>query len=275
MKPALLLAAWFLAGGLNRLCGQTLEVTPQRVMMDESAVIRASGLQPNERVVLRAALIDGAGQSWGSQAEFIADGRGVLNVSKQIPVTGSYREMSPMGLIWSMLPVSKKVARYQPPRDFSSQTIELSLVRNGTEVSNATLVQLNIGEAVQRVPVHEGRLRGELFLPGGSGRYPGVLVVGGSEGGMPVRQASWLATHGFAALALAYFRYQDLPARLEAIPLEYFQDALNWLSSLIILQPSVQSAYTCQCLTLPSVTIAFHAAGISILFCGTSPRFPL
>jgi hypothetical protein len=30
------------------LPAQTLEVSPQRVLADESAVIRASGLQPNE-----------------------------------------------------------------------------------------------------------------------------------------------------------------------------------------------------------------------------------
>ena len=47
------------------------------------------------------------------------------------------------------------------------------------------------------------------------------------------------------------------------------------LSSSIVLQPSVQSAKTCQNMTLPSSTIAFQAAGISILFSGTSPRLPL
>ena len=47
---------------------------------------------------------------------------------------------------------------------------------------------------------------------------------------MPTRQAAWLASHGFAALALAYFRYEDLPAKLEGIPLEYFGRALIWMA---------------------------------------------
>lgn len=37
---------------------------------------------------------------------------------------------------------------------------------------------------------------------------------------------------GYAAFALAYFRYEDLPPKLEAIPLEYFGHALTWMMKL-------------------------------------------
>jgi dienelactone hydrolase len=66
-------------------------------------------------------------------------------------------------------------------------------------------------------------------VPGTNGHYPGVLVVGGSGGGVPLEKAAWLASHGFTAFALAYFRYEDLPKDLEAIPLEYFGRALAWM----------------------------------------------
>jgi dienelactone hydrolase len=56
-----------------------------------------------------------------------------------------------------------------------------------------------------------------------------VLVVGGSEGGLLPGKAAWLASRGYAALALAYFRYDDLPPLLEGIPLEYFGSALGWM----------------------------------------------
>jgi dienelactone hydrolase len=56
-----------------------------------------------------------------------------------------------------------------------------------------------------------------------------VLVLGGSDGGVPSAKAVWLASRGFAALALAYFRYEDLPPMLEGIPLEYFGNALTWM----------------------------------------------
>lgn len=74
-----------------RLSAQTLQIFPSRVMVDESAVIRATGLQPNEHVVIQAELVDGRGQNWSSQAEFVADTQGAVDVSKQAPVCGSYK----------------------------------------------------------------------------------------------------------------------------------------------------------------------------------------
>jgi len=87
------------------------------------------------------------------------------------------------------------------------------------------------GEGVQHSPVHDGGLRGTLFTPAGQGPHPAVLVVGGSNGGVPVHPAAWLASHGYVALALAYFRFEDLPPQLESIPLEYFQQALQWMAN--------------------------------------------
>src|SRR6202789_992907 len=86
------------------LHAQTIEVTPNRVMTDESASIRAMGLQPNERVAIRAELVDGADARWASQAEFVVDSQGAIDTSRQPAVSGSYKEMSSMGLIWSMMP---------------------------------------------------------------------------------------------------------------------------------------------------------------------------
>jgi dienelactone hydrolase len=103
-------------------------------------------------------------------------------------------------------------------------------MRRSEQVSSARLEQVIVAEGVQRVAVHEGDLRGVLVLTATKERRPGVLVVGGSDGGVPLRSAAWLASRGYAALALAYFRYEDLPAKLEVIPLEYFEHALIWMT---------------------------------------------
>jgi dienelactone hydrolase len=81
-------------------------------------------------------------------------------------------------------------------------------------------------------------IHGVLLVPAGKGPFPGVLVLGGSEGGVPRRRAAWLASHGFAAFALAYFHYEDLPKQLEAIPLEYFGQALAWMKKRPEIQPN-------------------------------------
>jgi len=224
-----ILAACLWTGGLGIASAQTLEIIPNRVLVDESAVIRAKGLEPNERISIQAELVDGADEPWSSQAEFIADAQGAVDTSQQASVKGSYEGVSAMGLVWSMKPAAKHVASYRTPRDLGAQIIKFQLMRNGQQVAIAQMEQLGVAEGVQQIKV-EGQLHGVLLLPNTKERRPGVLVVGGSEGGMPLGKAAWLASRGYAALALAYFRYDDLPPLLEGIPLEYFGSALGWMT---------------------------------------------
>jgi len=223
-----ILLALFLACGLS---AQSMEVVPPRVLIDESAVIRAQGLPPGQRVTIRADLTDGAGEPWASQAEFLADAQGNVDTSRQAPAAGSYQEVSAMGLVWSMLPAAKKVNAYTPMRNLAPQFIEFHLLRQGQQLSSARLEQVTLADGVAHAPITDDGLRGSFFVPAGTGKHPGILVVGGSNGGLPVRPAAWLASHGYAALALAYFRFEDLPQQLESIPLEYFQRALQWLAN--------------------------------------------
>lgn len=58
---------------------------------------------------------------------------------------------------------------------------------------------------------------------------PVVMVLGGSEGGLPVKLAQAVADQGYPTLALAYFKQAELPEELEHIPLEYFTKAKSWL----------------------------------------------
>jgi dienelactone hydrolase len=73
-------------------------------------------------------------------------------------------------------------------------------------------------------PVH-----GTLFLP--AGREPSVaaLVIGGSGGSEPSYVGQALAGEGIAALSVAYFARDGLPAQLRGIRLEYFFSALEIL----------------------------------------------
>jgi len=228
MKHKFLLVTCLWVGWTTAVCAQTLEVIPNRVMVDEVATIRASGLQPNERVAIRGELVDGEEHAWASEAEFVANAQGMVDASKQAPEKGSYKEISAMGLVWSMRPVDKHVESYAGPRELGAQTIHFQLRRKGQAIASGQLEQRWVGDGVRQIKV-EGKLHGVLYLPAGSGRNPGVLVVGGSEGGAPRQKAAWLASHGYAALALAYFRYEDLPQNLEAIPLEYFGTAIGWM----------------------------------------------
>lgn len=211
------------------LHAQTLEVTPAKVLFDEIATIRATGLQPNERVTIKAELTDAAKMHWTSHAEFVADATGAVDTSKQASVAGTYKETSPMGLVWSMLPDDKSAGRYAGPAVTRNQPIDFELQRRGAAPLKAQLEQAGLAPDVRQVRLLDN-IRGAIYYPPGEGKHPAVLVLGGSEGGLQGRRAAWLANHGYVALALAYFHWGTLPPLLQAIPLEYFGQALYWMS---------------------------------------------
>jgi dienelactone hydrolase len=230
-----------LAGCALAAPAQKIAITPETVLIDQTAAIRVTGAQPGAQVTLAADLTDGANQAWKSEAEFTADGQGVIDLTKQAPEKGSYREVSAMGMVWSMRPAERGVRFYARPREAEQQAIHFHLLENGKAVADADLVQQFVAPGIRREHL-EGELHGTLFLPaeGGEGatKYPGVLVLGGSEGGAPLGRAAWLAAHGYAALALAYFHYEGLPEMLRDIPLEYFGKALSWMEQ----QPEIDGA---------------------------------
>jgi dienelactone hydrolase len=264
LRTAALFFAAFLLTGTTR--AQTLIVTPAVALVDQPVAITASGLEPGEEVVVRSGLEDGAGHDWSAEAKFAADSAGKLDLTATAPLKGSYKGVSAMGLVWSMRP-DGEARIYQPPHDLGPQTIHFTL-RSKSGSASAQLEQIILPAGVRMLQL-KGALHGVLFLPPDTSPLPGaspaqtasastaatlagpqsssdspqnqtiakpatqrpaLLVVGGSEGGTPTRRAAWLAGHGYVTLALAYFAGPGLPEQLRDIPLEYFGQALSWLS---------------------------------------------
>lgn len=106
-----------------------------------------------------------------------------------------------------------------------------------TQSGSEPLIGANLLQATE-TSISTNGLVGKIYAPPNpSGRYPAILVLGGSEGGVhgsaPI--ASALAQHGYVTFALAYFGENGLPKELTNIPLEYFRTALNYLQT----QPNV------------------------------------
>lgn len=70
------------------------------------------------------------------------------------------------------------------------------------------------------------------YFPAKVKRGPGVLLLGGSGGGISAaatQEAIDLQSKGFSVLSPSYFRAPGQPASLEFVPLETFDRALDWL----------------------------------------------
>jgi dienelactone hydrolase len=107
--------------------------------------------------------------------------------------------------------------------------VEFTLTAGAATVAREKTSILPIGEDIRREEVTGAGLEGTLFLPPGTGPFPGVLVLTGSGGGRDELKAARLASAGFAAFAIAYFASPGVPAELVRIDLRYFEQAIGWL----------------------------------------------
>src|SRR5450755_2758026 len=192
--------------------------------------IRVTGLRPGERVTVGLSAPNEVGSRWSARATFVARGQ-VLDLAATAPVTGSYRGVAGMGLFESMR--NRRFVSYFAPGN--PQPFTLTAVIRGRLAATATLVRELTSAGVRCVQqtVATAGFFGSYCTPARrASRRPAVLIFGGSEGGLAVADlAGLLASHGYPALALAYFGAPGLPANLIRIPLEYFARAARWLAA--------------------------------------------
>jgi len=77
--------------------------------------------------------------------------------------------------------------------------------------------------------ISEPDLEGTFSCPDADGPFPGVLALGGSEGGVPDGYLDILVPEGFACLALAYVGTTNTQPALVDVPLERIERGLRWL----------------------------------------------
>jgi len=214
MRRVLVLSAVLLCAG----CGGSsshpaITATPTTGLTDAPLRVGVSGA--DDRAVVRASTVDADGQRWTSTTR-VAD----LRRDRTRP-------------LWTLR--HGQDFFLAPPGGF---VVRLDLVDGGRSVAHATISRRWTAPDVRHAPVRHG-LYGEVFDPPGSGRRAAALVIGGSDGGLTTRGiAGLLASHGYPALALAYFKEPGLPTTLKDIPLEYFERALERLRARPDVDPS-------------------------------------
>jgi dienelactone hydrolase len=214
-----------------------LEIMPEHALMNEPIRIRVLGCAPHQRITIVSQMTDDGGRPWTSRATFEADVEGNVDLAVHTPLGGSYTECDQMGLFWSMAPASHP-HRMDYFNNLRAYPVTFTLEIDARPIRTAHLERTFLDPNVVRHPVREDGLVGALLHPAGASRSPGILVLGGSEGGSPEALAALLASHGYAALALAYHGVEPLPRTLVEIPLEYFATALAWMGRQEQIEPS-------------------------------------
>ena len=204
-------------------------ITPLDDLIDVQRIIRIEGLAAGEKVTVTSSTPRSQQRTWHSQASFEADAQGVVDLSQQAPVSGSYQEVSSMGLIWSQEPSDPSAAVVFPDNVLEALVTTIEVQTQNQGLLKGTLIQRLAREGVQRIEVREEGLVGTLFLPEGEGPWPAVMILNGSGGGINEPRAALYASHGYMAFALAYFKAPGLSDYISNTPLEYFKQGLDWL----------------------------------------------
>jgi dienelactone hydrolase len=197
-------------------------------LYDTPVAIAVEGFAPEDRITVSATLRIPGSVPWRSHATFVADSSGRVDVTSQAPVDGTYDGIAPMGLFWSCAPVAHEQPA-PPDTVMQPQIVRLEAAASGGARVELRLERRLASPGVTRRVVREEGVVGALFLPTGPGPHPTVIVLGGSDGNISEHRSALLASHGYAALSLAYFRHGGLPRGMLNIPLEYFENAIHWM----------------------------------------------
>ena len=209
-------------------------INPAHPLMDDRLSILISGLPPNRPVTITAKSQAQDGLWWRSEAAFNSGPAGSIDLSTQAPVFGAYSGVDAMGLIWSMQPDahSKSGDRaFFAITDWFQPVVTQVEANDAGRVLGSAVIERRFARPGTRCnPIAEDGLSGFLCDPGDGLRHPGIIVLGGSEGGVGLPDtALLLASRGFTTLSLAYFGANGLPPTLQGISIEYFGKTLAWL----------------------------------------------
>ncbi|XP_056096081.1 acyl-coenzyme A thioesterase 5 [Rhinichthys klamathensis goyatoka] len=216
--------------------GVSIRLLPSNKCSFEDPVhVTVSGLNPQQRVVLRSKITDAKGLVFKASATYQADNSGEVDLNRDSSLGGSFTGVEPMGLFWALKAdvVSCKFALTDVTR---TQLVDLECVSDDKVIAEVTNERHCMADGLRRIPVTEGRIRGTLFMPPGKGPFPGILDTNVFGAGPFELRAALLAKRGFAVLAFAFQGYQDIPKKADKFHLEYFEEGIDFLRQ----QPEVK-----------------------------------
>ncbi|KAL4218032.1 hypothetical protein ACF0H5_022770 [Mactra antiquata] len=223
----------------------TIEFEPTgHLLVDEELEIIVKGLNKQQAVSVYAKLSE-EGKHYESCACLNADDNGIVNLKNHPSLSGTYTGVSSMGLFWSMVPCPGQMEGIRlAKKNIDTPFITAINVYNNhytlNEMRDKTSNDIHICSTVierwYKSPdvtcheVHDGNIRGKLYMPAGKGPFPGVIDLFGTVGGITEFRSALLASRGIISLSLPYFLYKDLPKSLDEISLDYFLEAIDWLA---------------------------------------------
>jgi hypothetical protein len=254
MRLVALIAAIILSLSTPAFAEAVLTVTPSFDPLMESP-INVSGAEPGEKLTLVTtrkisvwrSTKDGQWRpgplAFIAWAEVQADASGHIDIATAKPLSGSYTEADPMGLLWSGYPVDSIAlpASYRDIGETPDGKLVVHLKRGPTVLATGLMTLTQSTENLRFAKVQQAGLVGIYAAPKGGSRLPTLIIMHGSEGGSIEKATNSAASYarlGFATLALAYYAApyeatEFVPATGTNIDVNQLERARDWLSKQI------------------------------------------
>ena len=162
---------------------------------------------------------------------------GVLDLSQQAPLSGSYNGVSSAGIFWSM---SDTEAPASDPVDTELVEVSFDFGDDGTvDFQSSVRLRKSVSD-IEEISVGSELPEAILLKPRDADKPPVVILVGGSEGGDSAARSigAKLASRGYAVLGVPYYspaygsapqQFPSLPAAFENIPIDKMEIARDWI----------------------------------------------
>src|SRR5215207_218170 len=208
-----------------------LEIEPTRPLADEAPSVRVIDGPPESEVTITVTATDATDHRWESRNVFRTDTIGMVDISRDAPVSGSYASTDPAGSIWSMQFASEDIA----PSMFAAPWDQLEFTFTagaGGETASGVAIRRWSGPGVARSEIRGDGFVGFLFEPAGDGPHPAVALIPGTTGAQLMEPtAALLASRGYAAVVVGYMGLESLPKTLCEMPLETLAAGIRRLSA--------------------------------------------
>ncbi|KAM4613085.1 bile acid-CoA:amino acid N-acyltransferase-like [Polymixia lowei] len=222
-----------------------LTATPARALIDEQITIQGRFLPPRWPVTVCARMHCDDGDLWEAFSHYNTNENGIVNLTSDPSVGGSYLGCEPMGLFWGLQPApgEREGLRLRKKNVETPYIVHLSLLEGHVspsgipreesteQLSALTVERWYMAPSVRRVEIRQNGIVGTLFLPSGPGPFPAMIDLWGMGGGLVEYRSALFASRGFASLSLAYFGHKDIPGPLHCINVgdAYFRSAYHLL----------------------------------------------
>lgn len=176
------------------------------------------------------------GRRWRSEATYLGDGSGPVDLAATAPSSGDWAEADPTAPLWAMRFASPDLTPdlFVPPPDPWLVTVDVEV--SGVGRAQRTIRRHAAAPGVRVESVSVNGLPARLAVPAGSpptGGWPAVACFGGSEGGCDSQTglALLLASHGYLGLAATWVPEDEAAKQIASVPLERFADAVDFLGA--------------------------------------------